>query len=135
MYYVRLSLIALALLAACSKPGTPADEAAPESTPAPPMTPPAVITAPEEPSQPMPMTLVYQCENAARITIANLDDQGARIAITLPGETAVELPQAESASGVKYDNGTLTFIGKGDEALIERGGKALYSQCKLQSAG
>lgn len=132
---LRLSLIALALLAACSKPGAPANETAPEpaSTQAQPVTPPAVITAPDEPSQSVPTTLVYRCENAAQVTV-NLDEQAGRIAITLPGEPAVELPQAVSASGAKYDNGRLMFLGKGDEALIERGGKALYSQCKLQSA-
>ncbi|HSW12418.1 MAG TPA: MliC family protein [Solimonas sp.] len=132
MRHICSSLLALVLLAACSKSQEQAPQAAPEAAPA--AAAPVAATPPDESGQPMPTMLVYQCEGSAQVTVANLDDQGQRIALTLPGETAVELPQAVSASGAKYDNGSLVFLGKGDEAVIERGGKAVYSQCKLQSA-
>ena len=88
----------------------------------------------EEPTSAQPMTMLYRCEGDAKVTVAMLDAESERIAITLPGEEPVELGQAPSASGVKYANDKLAFLGKGDEAMIEREGKPVFSSCKLQAA-
>ncbi len=126
----RLLLIA-ALLAGCSRG---AEAPAPtEPAPAGPSAPPANLVI-EEPPTPQQMTMLYKCEGDAQVTLAMLDAESQKIALTLPGEPAAELTQAESASGAKYSNDKLTFWGKGDEATIERDGKTVFSGCKLQAA-
>ena len=129
---LRLLLIA-ALLAGCSRGAEPeaAAAAAPAAT--------APLPAPEdvvieEPATAQPMTMLYRCEGDAKVTVAMLDAESERVAVTLPGEEPVELSQAPSASGVKYGSDKLVFWGKGDEATIEREGKAVFSGCKLQAA-
>lgn len=125
---LRLSLIPALLLAACSRSPEPI-AAAPAAATAPPAT---VLI--DEPSQPLPTTMLYHCEGDVQITVINLDTEGEKIKLSLPGEAAAELPHVASASGAKYDNGTLVFWGTGDQALIERGGKTLYQACRLTLA-
>lgn len=128
---LRLLLIA-ALLAGCSRGNeTPAPAAAPAASAPAPRPENLVI---EEPSTPQPMSMIYRCEGDADVILALLDAEATKVALTLPGEAAVELDQAPSASGVKYANDKLAFLGKGDEAMIEREGKPLFSSCKLQAA-
>jgi membrane-bound inhibitor of C-type lysozyme len=129
---LRLLLIA-ALLAGCSRGAGPEAAAPAEAAPAAPLPAPENVVI-EEPATPQPMTMLYRCEGDAQVTVAMLDAESERIALTLPGEAAVELSQAESASGAKYAGDKLVFWGKGDEAMIERDGKAIFSGCKLQAA-
>jgi len=130
---LRLLLIA-ALLAGCSRGAGPEAAAPAEAqAPAAPLPAPENVVI-EEPATAQPMTMLYRCEGDAKVTVAMLDAESERIALTLPGEAAVELSQAESASGAKYAGDKLVFWGKGDEATIERDGKALFSGCKLQAA-
>lgn len=127
---LRLLLIA-ALLAGCSR-GAEAPPAAAPAAEAPLPMPENVVI--EEPATAQPMTMLYRCEGDAKVTVAMLDAESERIALTLPGEEPVELSQSPSASGAKYVGDKLVFWGKGDEASIEHDGKAVFSGCKLQAA-
>ncbi len=127
---LRLLLIA-ALLAGCSR-GAEAPPAAAPAAEAPLPIPENVVI--EEPATTQPMTMLYRCEGDAKVTVAMLDAESERIALTLPGEEPVELSQSPSASGAKYVGEQLVFWGKGDEASIERDGKTVFSGCKLQAA-
>ncbi|MDM4769986.1 MliC family protein [Solimonas sp. SE-A11] len=127
---LRLLLIAV-LLAGCSR-GTEAPPAAAPAADAPAPIPENVVI--EEPATAQPMTMLYRCEGDAKVTVAMLDAESEKVAVTLPGEDAVELSQAPSASGARYVGDKLVFLGKGDEATFERDGKTVFSGCKLQAA-
>lgn len=124
------ALLLSLLLAACSRGK---EEPPPQAASAPLPKPENIVI--EEPAQPPPGAMLYRCEGDAQVSVAFLDAEFQRISVTLPGESAAELTHAESASGAKYANDTLVFLGKGDQATIERDGKTVFSGCTLQVAG
>jgi putative lipoprotein len=97
----------------------PAPEAAPSTENAPPADTSATRTpAPDEPLQ----AYVWNCDDGQTIRMRNLLRENA-ITIEMH-EGGRKLPQAVSASGVRYTDGSLTFWTKGDTALFERQGSA-----------
>ena len=98
---------------------SPAPEAAPGVESAPPAETPATHTpAPDEPLQ----AYIWDCDDGQTIRMRNLLRENA-ITIEMH-EGGRKLPQAISASGVRYTDGSLTFWTKGDTALFERQGSA-----------
>lgn len=97
----------------------PAPEAAPVAETAPPTDTAETRTpAPGEPLQ----AYVWNCDDGQTIRMRNLLRENA-ITIEMH-EGGRKLPQAISASGVRYTDGSLTFWTKGDTALFERQGSA-----------
>lgn len=69
----------------------------------------------------------YHCSPTEKLSIKVVE--GAAIEVTLPDGRTVVLPQAESASGAKYSNGSLTVWSKGNTALVEEGGTVKWQDC------
>jgi membrane-bound inhibitor of C-type lysozyme len=72
----------------------------------------------------------YQCSPSEKIVVKTVPgSQPLTLDVTLPDGRAVTLPQAESASGSKYSNGSVTFWSKGNTALVEEGGNVKWKDC------
>ena len=71
-----------------------------------------------------PATFFFECEGLD--FTARHDPKG--IYLFLPGRTLL-LPETPSGSGAKYTDGETTFWSKGEEALLEAGGKT-YPKCR-----
>jgi membrane-bound inhibitor of C-type lysozyme len=54
------------------------------------------------------------------------------VVVVLPGQEAMTLPRAESASGARYSDGTTTLWNKGDEVMVEVDGETVLSECVAQ---
>jgi putative lipoprotein len=85
-----------------------------------PTTPPAETTTQREPDAPSKPAIVarFDCDTLA--LTATFHDN--RVVIEVPEQPSLTLPQAISASGARYSNGTDTFWNKGQEATFERRG-------------
>jgi membrane-bound inhibitor of C-type lysozyme len=69
----------------------------------------------------------YFCDNGK--TIQTRDQlAGERVVIDV-GDGDFTLPRVPAASGSKYSDGRRTFWFKGDELLIESGGKYPFGRC------
>ena len=73
----------------------------------------------------------FVCPDGTEIP-AEFDNAAGTVTITLSGEP-LTLPQSESASGARYNDGTTTFWNKGDEALLEMDGDITYQDCVTQN--
>ncbi len=73
---------------------------------------------------PVPATLCFECTGMA--FTARHDPRG--LFLFLPGETVL-LPESPSASGARYSDGRTTFWSKGDQAVLESGGRT-YADCR-----
>ena len=51
------------------------------------------------------------------------------MSLTLADGRVFILPQAVSGSGIRYEKGDITFIGKGDSAMVMEKNKTIYSNC------
>jgi membrane-bound inhibitor of C-type lysozyme len=51
------------------------------------------------------------------------------VVITFADGKNILLPQAISGSGIRYEMGSTTFIGKGDNAFLTEGMKTIYTNC------
>jgi len=72
----------------------------------------------------------YQCSPSERLVVKTIPgSQPPTLEITLPDQRTVTLPQAESASGAKYSNGSITFWSKGNTALVEEAGQLKWKDC------
>ncbi len=78
---------------------------------------PATATESQAPSGVL-LAYVWDCDDGTSITMENLLAENA-ISLGLP-DGPRRLPQVVAASGVKYDDGTLSFWTKGDTAMLER---------------
>jgi membrane-bound inhibitor of C-type lysozyme len=78
---------------------------------------------------------IYQCSPSEKIVVKPIPgSQPLTLEVTLPDGRAVMLPQAESASGAKFSNGSITFWSKGNTALVEEEGELQWQDCvKLPS--
>ena len=65
-------------------------------------------------------TQTYYCSPTETLTIKMVE--GSAIQVTLPDGRTVVLPQAESASGTKYSNGSLTVWAWGNTGIVVEGG-------------
>ena len=73
----------------------------------------------------------FVCPDGTSIDAA-FDNAAGTVTITLPDQV-LTLPQVEAASGARYSNDTTTFWNKGDEAMVEVNGEAVYNDCVAQS--
>ncbi|HSO06072.1 MAG TPA: MliC family protein [Pelomicrobium sp.] len=83
----------------------------------------ACATAPDQSAPPDRTTFAYDCDDATEIVVqhrAKTNDVWA----FLPGVSKA-LPGVPAASGAKYSDGSITFWSKGNEALVEMGGRTL----------
>lgn len=72
----------------------------------------------------------YHCSPTEKLSIKITGDgQGSAMEVTLPDGRKLVLPQAQSASGAKYSNGSLTVWSKGNTALVEEGGNVKWRDC------
>lgn len=81
-----------------------------------------------------PTTVTYACEPGS--IVATYRD--AEVAITLSDGRSFTLPQAVSASGIRYEQGAGTeqeylFASKGDNAFFMENGKSTYDNCVANS--
>ncbi len=98
-------LMALALVA-CSREPSPQVEAVPA----------AVLDA--APSADIQRVYMWTCEDGTTLRMDNLIERDA-IVLYLP-DGMLTLPHVISASGAKYEDETIVFWTKGNEALLER---------------
>ena len=80
---------------------------------------PAAVTAPAtSPPEGVLMAYVWDCDDGTSLTMENLLAERA-VSLQLP-EGPRRLPQVMAASGVKYDDGSLSFWTKGNTAMLQR---------------
>jgi membrane-bound inhibitor of C-type lysozyme len=72
--------------------------------------------------------IMFKCAEDKAFMFSLLDGV-ARARITVDGES-YELEHVESASGMKYSDGTWTFFGKGPEALVMNNEEHVLTECK-----
>ncbi len=72
--------------------------------------------------------IMFNCADDKAFLFAMLDGV-AKARITVDGESH-ELEHIESASGMKYGDGTWTFFGKGPEALVMKNDEHVFTKCK-----
>ena len=136
------SLAALLLFAgtaaaeAPTKPGTtPEKPATPPKTTKPEKT--AKPDTPSKPEKAKPNRVVYSCDGGVTMTVTyppGAQAKTGRVKIAMKDTTYFVRPVA---GGEKWENKTikLVFQPKGDEATIEREGKALAEKCKTTKPG
>jgi membrane-bound inhibitor of C-type lysozyme len=74
----------------------------------------------------------WDCDSGLHLVMKNLIQDRAVSLETHEGSR--KLPQAVSASGVRYTDGTVTFWTKGDTATYQRAGGTLLN-CRLAASG
>jgi hypothetical protein len=143
---VALPMFATAVLGGCSgKQDAPPPAQAPvpaDVAPAPPVQPtpsaPAGVPSPADARMiaalPEGVYLYYawDCDGGLHLVMKNLIQDRAISLETHEGSR--KLPQAMSASGVRYTDGVVTFWTKGDTATYQRDGGALVN-CRLAASG
>lgn len=67
----------------------------------------------------------YYCENGT--IIASYSDNS--VVLSLSDNRILNLAQAPSGSGVRYENGTIAFLTKGNNAFLQEDGKTTYDKC------
>jgi membrane-bound inhibitor of C-type lysozyme len=72
--------------------------------------------------------IMFNCADDKAFLFSLLDGV-AQARITVDGES-YELEHIESASGMKYSDGTWTFFGKGPEALVMKNDEHVLTECK-----
>ena len=72
--------------------------------------------------------IMFNCADD-EVFLFSLLDGVAKARITVDGES-YELEHIESASGMKYSDGTWTFFGKGPEALVMKNDEHVLTECK-----
>jgi len=131
----RIALVVLAglSLGACASLGDREGGVAPPppaSAPAP--SAPKAVRPAAPPAQAAPgvttESLTYACPGGKRFTAA-WGLSGDRVRVTAGGVTRI-LPQAPSASGARYSDGTYEIWGKGDEAMLSGFPGGPYKGCR-----
>ncbi len=57
------------------------------------------------------------------------------IVLSLSDKRIIDLPQVLSASGLRFENGGIVFVSKGDDAFMEENGKTTYEDCIVDNSG
>jgi membrane-bound inhibitor of C-type lysozyme len=74
----------------------------------------------------------FMCDGGKSITATYATSS---VALSLSDGRTLELPQAISGSGFRYENSDpITFIGKGDDAYLEEKGTQTYMNCVVNTA-
>jgi len=76
-----------------------------------------------ESAPPAQQAYAYDCDDGSYV-VAQHDPDDDEMWLFLPGQT-VNLSHVTTGSGARYANDDISFWGKGDEALLEYGGKSL----------
>jgi membrane-bound inhibitor of C-type lysozyme len=84
-------------------------------------------------TKPHASTYAYTCPDGYtfEITYAGTDHPG-DIAIFADSNGSTKLPRAPAASGTRYANSATVFWAKGDEALVEQGGRVTHVECSTE---
>lgn len=72
---------------------------------------------------------IYQCDESKQLVVRYVD--GGKAAMVMYPDRDFRLDQVSAASGARYSNGRTTLDTKGEEALLEEGGKTLFANCKI----
>lgn len=78
------------------------------------------------------MPVTYSCADEKSFS-ATFGDEAVSLALD-DGRTLV-LPRAVAASGMRYEDGDVLFVGKGDDAQLEEGGVVTYADCIANTGG
>jgi membrane-bound inhibitor of C-type lysozyme len=78
-----------------------------------------------------PDAVAYRCEQNKRLVVRY--PAGGRYAVVMLPDREFRLDPVESASGARYSNGRTTLITKGEEAMLEEQGNALFANCQRES--
>jgi uncharacterized membrane protein len=108
-----------------TQPATPA-----EATALPPAPEPAAAPAEDVPEGVL-LVYVWDCDDGTSLKMKNLLREKAIVLDLHEGPR--HLPQVVSASGAKYDDGSVSFWTKGDTAMFERKGSAVVN-CRADRA-
>lgn len=118
-----------AALAGCSRKtdGTPTavQPASPAAATAEPAAPEPPVARVEDVPEGVLLAYVWDCDDGASLTMKNLLRENAIVLDLHEGPR--RLPQVMSASGAKYDDGSVSFWTKGDNAMFERKGSAMVN--------
>ena len=124
-----------AALAGCSRNTDPAQTAtqpaSPAATAARPAAPETVAAPVEDVPEGVLLAYVWDCDDGTSLTMKNLLRENAIVLDLHEGPR--HLPQVVSASGAKYDDGSVSFWTKGDTAMFERKGSAVVN-CRVNRA-
>jgi membrane-bound inhibitor of C-type lysozyme len=71
--------------------------------------------------------IMYNCADAKSFTLTVAEGVGK--AALRAEDGLFQLDQQEVASGMEYSDGSYTFRGKGPEALVEKDGEPVYTDC------
>lgn len=71
-------------------------------------------------------TVTYRCDEGKGFVAEYRDNETLRATF---GSKVLELPQVESASGVRYSNGSVTVASKGDTAFVDLGDQRFFDNC------
>jgi membrane-bound inhibitor of C-type lysozyme len=85
----------------------------------------AAAPAPAAPVQPSPEVTAISARFTCDDLVVSAAFEPSRAVLSLPGRT-ITLPQAISASGARYSDGTTTFWNKGREATFELDGRSRH---------
>ena len=72
----------------------------------------------------------YYCkEGELKVDFINNKNSTSTVKITFSNGSSISLPQTISASGMHYELGSTTFVGKGDNAILTQDGIDTYTSC------
>ena len=129
---LRIGVVLFACTAALAGCSRKTDEAPTATQPTAPAATTAREPAPEPaaaPAEDVPegvlLVYVWDCDDGTSLTMKNLLRENAIVLDLHEGPR--HLPQVVSASGAKYDDGSVSFWTKGDTAMFERKGSAVVN--------
>lgn len=88
------------------------------------------VTAPAVPV--VVSSAAFTCDSGSTIA-ANFSTNS--VALTLSDGRQLALPQIIAADGAQYQQGTILFINKGDQAFLQENGTTTYSNCITGTTG
>ncbi|MDB5188908.1 MAG: hypothetical protein JWM92_506 [Candidatus Nomurabacteria bacterium] len=83
-------------------------------------------------TQPVTATALFTCDSGSTITASFSDGS---VNLTLSDGRHLTLPQIIAADGAQYQQGTILFINKGDQAFLKEGTATTYNNCLTGTAG
>jgi membrane-bound inhibitor of C-type lysozyme len=57
------------------------------------------------------------------------------VVLSLSDKRIIDLPQTRSASGIRYEQSSIVFVSKGENAFLEENGKTTYEDCVADAGG
>jgi len=78
-----------------------------------------------KPAEATSTLVTYYCQEG----IIKAEFKKDEVVLNLADSRTVTLPQSVSGSGIRYESGTTTFLGKGDNANLSEKGNTTYTNC------